>query len=131
MRRFIRNHGKLTAFLILACSLAGMVGWDLSASIRGQLVARFDVGRGHYEVLMVGLPVEWRPEYVRLLRERHGIEDRVVAGCIVSRSLSAYVEGYNGVSMRAANHKFGHDVFRESAVDASRHWELLHSRSFQ
>jgi hypothetical protein len=125
MRRFIHNRRKLTVFLILACSLAGLVGWDHSASIRGQLVAGFDVTRGHYEVLTAGLPVEWRPEYTRLLRERYGIEERVVAGCIVSRSLSAYVEGYNGVSMSAANRKFGHDVFRESAVDASRHWKRL------
>jgi hypothetical protein len=58
-----------------------------------------------------------------LLRERYGIEERVVAGCVVSQSLLAYVQGYNRASMSAANHKFGRDVFQETDADASRNWK--------
>ena len=122
---------KLIAFLILASAVAGFAGWDRLARIRGELVAGFDVARGHYEVLTAGLPVEWRPEYARLLRERYGIKERVVAGCIVSRSLSDYVDGYNRVSVSAANRKFGHDVFQESAADASRNWKRLYPGEYQ
>jgi hypothetical protein len=125
MRGFVRNHPKLTAFLVLASAVAGLVGWELVAPVRGRVAARFDIMRGRYEILSVGLPVVWRPESARLLRERYGIEEQVVAGCIVSPSLLAYVEGYNRVSMNAANRKFGHDVFQENVREASRNWRLL------
>jgi hypothetical protein len=35
----------------------------------------------------------------------------------VSPPLLAYTEGYNRVSMTAANRKFGRDIFKESAAD--------------
>ena len=104
--RFIR-YGALA----LASLVGGFWGWESSAGIRGQLLARLDVARGHYEILSFGLPVSWRPEYVRLLRERYGIEDRVIAGCVVTESLVAYADGYNTVSISAANRKFGRNVF--------------------
>jgi len=124
VRKLVRNHMKPAGVLVLVCSLAGFVCWELSSRIRGQIVARFDLARGHYEVLVLGLAPRWRPEYARLLRERYRIESRVVAGCVVSEWLLAYVEGYNEVSMNAANRRFGRDVFRESIVEASRNWRL-------
>jgi len=68
----------------------------------------------------MGLPARWRPAYIRLLQQRYGIEERVVAGCIVSQSLVSYANGYNAFSMAAANRKFGHDVFNEAVADAAR-----------
>jgi hypothetical protein len=115
MGAFIRRHRWLSASLML---VAGPIGWLVSGGIRGQLVAHFDVARGHYEILSLGLPAHWRSEFARILRERYGIEDRVVAGCMVSPPLLAYTEGYNRVSMTAANRKFGRDIFKESAADA-------------
>jgi hypothetical protein len=115
---------KLATVLALVYCLAIFVCWELSARIRGQLVARFDLARGHYEVLSLGLAAPWRPEYARLLHERYGIELRVVAGCDVSEWFLAYVEGYNTESMSAVNRELGRDVFRESVVEASRNWRL-------
>ena len=114
----IRKHKILSALLALTCLIAGIVVWEVSARVRGQLSARVDLARGHYRVLTLGLPTPWRPEDTRLLRERYGIEERMVAGCIVSKSLLAYAEGYNTMSMAAANRKFGHDIFKETAADA-------------
>lgn len=115
MGTFIRRHRWLSASLML---VAGSIGWLVSGGIRGQLVAHFDVARGHYEILTFGLAAPWRSEFARILRDRYGIEQRVVAGCMVTPSLVAYTEGYNQVSMTAANLKFGRDVFKESADDA-------------
>jgi hypothetical protein len=94
------------------------------APVRGGIVASFDLMRGHYKILSLGLPTPWRPEFAHLLRKRYGIEQRVVAGCVVSQSLLAYVDGYNRISMSAANRKFGRDVFQESVTDAIRDWKL-------
>jgi hypothetical protein len=69
-----------------------------------------------------GLPLRSQPEYARLLRDRYRIEFRAVAGCVVSRTLVDYVEGYDGVSMTAANRKFGRDVFKETMAEANQSW---------
>jgi len=115
---FVRKHKKVSALLAITCVIAGIVIWEASARVRGQLVARFDLARGHYRILTLGLPTRWRPEYTSLLRQRYGIEERMVAGCIVSESLLAYAAGYNAVSTEAANRKFGHDIFKEARTDA-------------
>jgi hypothetical protein len=120
MRTFIRNHKKLAAVIGIVLFF---IAWWLSASVRGYVVARFDVARGHYEVQSFGLPARWSPDYARLLRERYGIEHRTVAGCVVSESLVSYVSAYNSVTKAAAEHKFGRDVFAECAADARKAWE--------
>jgi hypothetical protein len=60
MGAFIRRHRWLSASLML---VAGSIGWWVSGGIRGQLVAYFDVARGHYEILSLGLPAPWRSEF--------------------------------------------------------------------
>jgi hypothetical protein len=120
---------KHTALVALASALILLLVLCLaSASIRGELVARFDLARGRYEVLGYGYPVPWRPEYARLLRERYGIKFRAVAGCIVSESLSSYVHAYNALSEAASTRKFGHNVFKECADEASKGWNGSASR---
>jgi hypothetical protein len=129
MRRFISGHKKVstvvTTFLVLALALWA---WDTSGSIRGQIVARYDLARGHYRIFVVGLPVVYRPEYGRLLHERFGVEMRVAAGCVVTDSLLAYVDGYDRTSMAATNRKWGRDVFQESFEEAGRVWSQTHPR---
>jgi hypothetical protein len=122
VRDSIRKHKKLSAVSSFICLVAGFVMWEELGGLRGQLVARLDVARGHYTLLEVGLPVSFRPEYNRLLRERYGIETRVVAGCVVSQCFADYVGNYNTVSMRAANRRFGRDIFTECTNDANRIW---------
>ena len=46
----------------------------------------------------------------------------------MSPPLLAYTEGYNRVSMAAANRKFGHDVFKESVADAIEKMRPLRER---
>jgi hypothetical protein len=123
MRIFIRKHPSLFVCLVIFLPTAGSLGWDYSAGIRGQLTARFDVARGRFEVLAYGLPSPWRREWSILLRERYGIEMRVVAGCALSKSLAAYADGYNEVSGRAAIRQFGRDTFRQVEADAIAQWK--------
>ena len=73
------------AWILVVALFVGYACWQDSGSIRGELVARFDLARGHYIILALGYPPHWRPEYARLLRERYGIEERFVAGCMVDR----------------------------------------------
>ena len=92
--------------------------WLPVAWISGQVMAGMDVAMGKYKLLHYGLgPFDARGQ---ILQERYGIEYRRVADCRVSFSLMAYVDGYNRVSMSAANRRFGHDVFKESEKKASK-----------
>jgi hypothetical protein len=120
MISFVKRHLWLSALLLVGFTSAALVSWQASAGIRGQLMAHFDVSRGRYAILVWGLPPTWRSEDARLLRARYGVEERVVADCIVTGSLIAFTAGYNRVSMDAANRKFEHDIFRETESDAER-----------
>lgn len=127
MRSFVRKHRMLTASIAAVGGLIlGSVIWSVTASARGELVARYDISRGHYEVQGYGLPVPWRPQYARLLQERYGVKFRTVALCIVSTALVAYVDSYNRVSTAAVNRKFGHDVFKECSDEARQKWDVAH-----
>src|SRR5579863_2337940 len=104
--------------MVLACAVAPagvrVKGPESSWSfLRGMFVASFDAMRGHYKELGAGLTSDALPEYVRLLQARYGIEHDELAGCVLSDSMSAYIRGYNTVSVAAAKRKFGPDVFAE------------------
>jgi len=121
-----QRHKTLALVTVLTAMVLLMTAWSISAPARGQLVASFDVARGHYEVQGYGLPLPWRAEYAQLLQHRYKVNFRTVALCIVSRSLVAYVDSYDDVIMKAVNRKFGHDVFKECAEEARRNWERTH-----
>jgi hypothetical protein len=56
MRKFIRNHKKLTALLIMPSALLRLIGWEFAVLIRGRIAAQVDLMHGRYEILSVGLP---------------------------------------------------------------------------
>jgi hypothetical protein len=91
--------------------------------MRGRVAAHVDIRRGRYQMLGYGLPVPWRPEYARCLRERYKIEFRPVAGCLVSDSLVSYVNTYDSVIEEAARAKLGRDVVKECADESMLRWK--------
>lgn len=115
---------------ILALVVCAELVREHAASMRGRLTARYDDWRGHYVVLAYGLPSPWRPQYAQLLRERYDVEVQTVALCIVSKTLRSYADSYDEVSAAAANHKFGHDVFKECDEVARWQWELPGTKFF-
>jgi hypothetical protein len=60
------------------------------------------------------------------LSSRYGVESRTVAGCVVTEDLHWYVSGYNSVSCRLANERYGKDIFAECAADAEAIWSAQH-----
>jgi hypothetical protein len=92
--------------------------WLPLAWVSGQVMAGMGVAKGKYKLLHYGLgPFDPRGQ---ILQERYGIEYRRVADCVAPFSLMAYVDGYNRVSMSAANRRFGHDAFKEGEEDGLR-----------
>ena len=99
---------------------------DLTAPLRGRLVASLDVLRGRYSVMGYGLPPPYRDEYARLLHERYGIEYEQAALCLVSKSLVRYVDSYDSISAAAATRRFGRNIFEETAKEARTNWNREH-----
>jgi hypothetical protein len=119
LRPSVTKHKKVAAVIAFMALFGALVEvWSATMPTRGRMAARFDIRHGHYVLLTYGLPPVGRPEFARLLKQRYGIEVRAVAFCIVSENLRSYADSYDEVSIAAANQKFGHDVFKESAQAA-------------
>jgi hypothetical protein len=110
----------------VAALVALPVVWWASTYPRGVLMAHLDHARGHYEVQTAGLPAPWEWDFARLLEERYGVQLNRVAGCNVPHSLRSYITGYNSVSVRLLEEKFGKDIFPECAAEARVMWEAEH-----
>lgn len=117
-----KHRGLLVVALSVLLVPVMQEAWSLTAAARGTRLARHDLWRGHYAIHTYGL-ILGAPEYARLLKERYGIEIHVDALCIVSKSQIAFADHYNKLSSAAANHKFGHDVFKECSEEARREWK--------
>jgi len=118
--RFVRRHKWLVA---IAVGIAIVVGWQVSSYPRGFVCAWLDLASGPHKMLVYGLPAPWRKQQATLLRNRYGVEQQAVAGCIVSVSLRRFVEGYDDVTMDEARAKFGRDIFAETSEEAMLHWK--------
>ena len=115
----VRRKPVTWAFSLLSMIVLPWLCWQ-SAALRGKLSAHLDLMCGYYRILGYGLPPPWLHEYARLLRTRYGVEYRPVAGCVVSRPLLNYVDGYDEVSAAAINRKFRRDVFTEISEEAKK-----------
>ena len=88
------------------------------AYVAGHTSAQRDIQRGILAVESAGLMAEWSGEYVRLLKQRYGVDDRGVAGCVVDDEIIGHMRGYNEVSNAEITRRFGTDIFERTAKDA-------------
>jgi hypothetical protein len=70
-----------------------------------------------------GLPAPWVPQYREILRERHCIELRAIAGCVVTRPLLDYAASYNEVMAERITDRFGEQVFETAMEEAKKREE--------
>ncbi|MGP8252161.1 MAG: hypothetical protein ACLQHF_09010 [Terracidiphilus sp.] len=115
--KIVRGFAIVLASVFLFLLWDTMGYWPIPAT-RGRLDARIDLAHGRYEILGYGLPPLGMDRYISLLRQRYGVDYRVVAGCTVSKETLDYVEAYDSVSGSAINRKFGHDIFKEVASES-------------
>jgi hypothetical protein len=123
-----RRTRRRLIVIVIAAGVVAFVVWCYSASPRGMIAAWVDGARGHNEVKTYGLPMGWDGEYARLLREKYGVEVNWVAGCVVTRDLVEYVDGYNSVATARIEAEYGKDIFAECTEEARAAWELANPR---
>ena len=94
------------------------MAYSRRAYLAGRTAAQRDIRRGILAVESAGLPAEWSQEYEHLLKQRYGITDRGVAGCLVNDKIIGHIRGYNEVSEAEITRRFGADVFERTAKNA-------------
>jgi len=81
----------------------------------GRELAERDIAAGNLSLKGYGPPrPAWHRDYVKLLKERHGIEVVGVAGCTVTPEFSEEVKGYNDRMNQEVASRFGADVFNNA-----------------
>ena len=126
MKQKLNRRWRVTLWLLGVALVA--ICWLTTASLRGRLVARHDVAAGRYEVQVFGVPTPWEPTYASLLKEKYGVEKRVVADHTISPWLAAYVEAYDEIVKAGAKEKYGRDIFSECQKEAIAQYLVEHSR---
>src|SRR5262249_30212339 len=96
----------------IAALIALPIDWYFTAYPRGMAMAYIDHACGHYEDKRYGLPLFFDGDDVDQLRENYGVTVQY-AGCGVDPELEWYTAGYNPVSHRLLNEKFGKDIIAE------------------
>ena len=82
----------------------------LPAAMRGRIEAERDIRRGDLCLKTWGLRPPSPSPYEKLLRDRLGVETRVVAGCVVSDQQLASWAGYNQAMLSEISRRHGADA---------------------
>lgn len=90
-----------------------------AAAIQGRADALKELAQGTLALETMGLPPVSRGAYMDLLKQRHGIQLRAVAGCIVTSTITGHARGFNEVMMAEIQKRFGPDAL----ANAERHAE--------
>lgn len=96
----------------VAALLALSVAWYFTAYPRGMAMACLDHARSYYEEQRYGLPLFFDGDDVDQRRQEYGVTVRY-SGCEYHPAVEWYAAGYNAVSHRLLNEKFGKDIFAE------------------
>lgn len=103
-------------------SLNPLSNWSyFSAYWAGRTEAKKDVAAGVLAIERYGFGAAGG-SYVRILRERHQIDVRPVAGCLVTEIILGHAAGYNAVSEREIDRRIGRAVI-EAALEEGNRWD--------
>jgi hypothetical protein len=92
---------------------------------RGRAEAERDLKKGILCLKSYGYPGEVSRTYYQLAKERYGIQNEVVAGCMVTTELTEHADAYNEVMREAITEKFGQDALSKINKEA---WEIYEKK---
>ncbi|MEO5713436.1 MAG: hypothetical protein ABIT37_08095 [Luteolibacter sp.] len=110
---------KIFLSAIATLSISGCVSLSNSAR-QGRVDAQADISRGQLAIESAGMPFRWDPNYKRLLRQRYGIEFRIVGGCMITEEAAEHLRTYNEVMMSEITRKYGSDVLEKTEAEAKK-----------
>ncbi len=87
---------------------------------QGKAAATRELAEGKLALETYGLPPVSRRAYMDLLKQRHGIQLRAVAGCIVNSTITGHARGFNEVMMAEIEKRFGPDALTKLIEEAEK-----------
>ena len=94
----------------------------------GQVDARADVAKGILKIKYWGMRQYYGIE--KLFKEKYNIELENVAVCFVSLQDDEYIRGYNSISQKAIQDKYGKDFFEKAYQEALKTYPLKSKTDF-
>lgn len=85
---------------------------------RGKREAQADIDQGRLGLETFGYPARCRYQYASILINKYKVHLRVVAGCVVDRSISEHARGYNEIMRAEIMRRHGSDVFERASAEA-------------
>lgn len=107
--KLISTFMLLTGLLLTGCSTFPDYSYDDYR--RGKIDAQRDIQANQMITEIYGFGASRDSELGRLLKKRYGIEQRVVAGCIVNEKIIGHAKGYNEISHAEIERRFGKDIW--------------------
>lgn len=96
---------------------------------RGRKEAQSDLANNLYKMQTYGGPnPTWYAKFIAILKNDYQIEMNSLAGCLVTKSLLAYVKGYNEISEPVIKRKHGNDIFARVEKQAIKETEREQKR---
>lgn len=108
----------LTALLLNGCSTVS--DYSYSEYRRGKADAQKDIQANRLITEVYGFGASKDSAWGRLLKESYGIEQRMVAGCIVDGKIVGHAKGYNEVSHAEIERRFGKDIWDKVEMQLRR-----------
>jgi hypothetical protein len=108
---------------------SGATGNDSeSAYQKGRADAENDLKNNRLTLESFGLPAPYFGEYTRLLRERYHLELRQVAGCVPDGRIIGHARGYNEVSMKEIERRYGKDILEQAGSEANKRYQATRQK---
>jgi len=117
MNAIVPRIALLALLALMGCS--PNPDFSRSAYLRGIADAEAELADGRLALERFGYPPPWLPAYRRILRERHGIEERSVAGCVVDAEVTSHAQGFNEVMNREIRRKWPGEILDRAAQEAA------------
>ncbi|MGI8668744.1 MAG: hypothetical protein ACR2J3_02735 [Aridibacter sp.] len=90
---------------------------------KGKEEALEDIEANKLKLKVSGLKVRWFQEWRKILSDEFGVEIDVIAGCMVLDKDSDYAGGYNEISEKELEKRFGNDILEKTLEKAKSIWE--------
>jgi hypothetical protein len=90
---------------------------------KGHDDAERDAKAGTLALEIYGLPAPYFGEYTKLLLNRHHIELRQVAGCLIDDQTAGHAKGYNEIAMKEIERRYGKDMLETARQEARKQYE--------
>lgn len=116
MRGMFLLKTALGGAVMMLCACSSIGGWV--GKVGGRADARRDLRAGKLVLEVMGLPTPWDNTYSRLLKERYGIMQRGVGGCMVGSRVASHAQYYNEIMEAEITRRFGKNVFERTLHEA-------------